>query len=212
MGWLVFPFGIVPSDFWVAEAYPFLSAYTNPHFTLSLAILVWLMTFRPERRGHPRQRRLVSWGWGAVTILAAAVLGSSSSFALVLALAIMSALLVVRVLGSWRSGNHSSAGLSGLVSDLREDWSFRQVLMRLICSTLGGAPVVLYTVWVLRTDPVLAAWNAQNQTPTPPFWDMLLAFSPALILALAGLWRVVRRNEIQIQAVCSVGGAGTGGH
>ena len=43
LGWLALPFGGVPSDFWVAEAYPFLSSYANPHFPLSLALLLWLM-------------------------------------------------------------------------------------------------------------------------------------------------------------------------
>ena len=43
MGWLVFPSGVLTSDFWIAEAYPFLSAYTNPHFCLSLALMLWLI-------------------------------------------------------------------------------------------------------------------------------------------------------------------------
>jgi hypothetical protein len=43
LGWLVFPFGSFISDFWVAETYPFLSAYTNPHFPLGLALLLWLL-------------------------------------------------------------------------------------------------------------------------------------------------------------------------
>jgi hypothetical protein len=41
MGWLVVFFGPLPSDFWVAEAYPFLSMFTNPHFPLGLALVVW---------------------------------------------------------------------------------------------------------------------------------------------------------------------------
>jgi hypothetical protein len=39
-GWLIFLSGHLTSDFWVAEAYPFLSAYTNPHFPLGLGILL----------------------------------------------------------------------------------------------------------------------------------------------------------------------------
>ncbi|RLD03483.1 MAG: hypothetical protein DRI56_12415, partial [Chloroflexota bacterium] len=30
LGWLAIPFGAFASDFWVAETYPFLSAYSNP--------------------------------------------------------------------------------------------------------------------------------------------------------------------------------------
>ena len=36
VGWLAVVFGSFTSDFWVAEAYPFLSKYTNPHFSLGL--------------------------------------------------------------------------------------------------------------------------------------------------------------------------------
>jgi hypothetical protein len=40
VGWLAFPLGGFTSDFWVAEAYPFLSAYANPHFPVGLALLL----------------------------------------------------------------------------------------------------------------------------------------------------------------------------
>ena len=43
LGWLLLPFGKIPVDFWVAEAYPYLSAMTNPHFCLGLAVMLWLL-------------------------------------------------------------------------------------------------------------------------------------------------------------------------
>jgi len=39
MGWVALLFGARPSDFWVAEAYPFLSMFTNPHLPLGLALI-----------------------------------------------------------------------------------------------------------------------------------------------------------------------------
>ncbi len=42
MGWLVFFAGQMTSDFWVAEAYAFHSAYANPHFALGLGLLLWI--------------------------------------------------------------------------------------------------------------------------------------------------------------------------
>jgi hypothetical protein len=39
-GWLAALWGGFTPDFWVAEAYPFLSAYANPHFPLGLAIIL----------------------------------------------------------------------------------------------------------------------------------------------------------------------------
>ncbi len=74
-------------------------------------------------------------------------------------------------------------------------------LVRFTCLLLGGAPVVGYAVMAVRLDPLLAAWNAQNLTPAPPVWDLLLAFSPALWLACLGLLQAWRRKEIQIQLV-----------
>jgi hypothetical protein len=87
------------------------------------------------------------------------------------------------------------------VSASRTDASFRRILTRLVCMLVGGTPVVLYSFWAIRLDPILAAWDAQNLTPTPPLWDLLLAFSPALILAILGLTQVFRRNDTQIQVV-----------
>ena len=40
MGWLFVFTGHMFSDFWVAEAFPFLSSYSNPHFTLGMALLL----------------------------------------------------------------------------------------------------------------------------------------------------------------------------
>jgi hypothetical protein len=199
LGWLAFPFGVVTSDFWVAEAYPFLSAYANPHFVLSLALLVWLLTIRPVPSDIPKPRQLRAWGNVALVLLASAVLGSMSPFAVVLSLAILGVVLLVRVLDSWLSTRSSLAGFTGLMNSLQADGSFRVTLVRLVCVFLGGAPVVLYAVIAVNLDPVLAAWSAQNLTPAPPFWDLLLAFSPALLLACLGLAQVWRRTEIQIQ-------------
>jgi len=201
MGWLAFPFGAVSSDFWVAEAYPFLSAYANPHFVLSLAILVWLLTIRPSSTDDSRLDRRKVWGGAALVFLASIALGSMSPFAVVLGLAILGIVLLIRVIGGWLSVRRSPGGFTGMVNDLRGDPSFRSSLLRLICLFLGGAPVVFYAVAAMRLDPVLAAWNAQNLTPAPPMWDLLLAFSPALLLALLGLVQVWRRKEIQIQIV-----------
>ncbi len=44
LGWIYFLSGDLPLDFWVAEAYIFLSSLSNPHFILSLLIFVMLLT------------------------------------------------------------------------------------------------------------------------------------------------------------------------
>jgi len=44
MGWLAALFGGFTSDFWVAEAFPFLSMYSNPHFCLGMALILEFFT------------------------------------------------------------------------------------------------------------------------------------------------------------------------
>ncbi len=43
LGWIYFLSGDLPLDFWVAEAFVFLSSLSNPHFILSLLIFVMLL-------------------------------------------------------------------------------------------------------------------------------------------------------------------------
>lgn len=43
LGWIYFLFGDLPIDFWVSEAYIFLSSISNPHFILSFLILGFLL-------------------------------------------------------------------------------------------------------------------------------------------------------------------------
>jgi hypothetical protein len=64
---------------------------------------------------------------------------------------------------------------------------------------LGGGPFLIYQYWISVTDPVLAGWNAQNQTPSPAWWDLLVTFSPALIVAVLVFvrWRVFKPNGFQ---------------
>lgn len=40
LGWLVIFTGNIPFDLWVAEAYPFLSMYSSPHFSFGLAFII----------------------------------------------------------------------------------------------------------------------------------------------------------------------------
>ncbi len=40
LGWIASIFRMLPMDFWVAEAYPFLSTFSNPHFPLSLGLIL----------------------------------------------------------------------------------------------------------------------------------------------------------------------------
>ncbi len=158
MGWLMLPFGHVTADFSVPEAYPFLSAYVNPHFPLGLALMLLLLVPRPAGK-----RRMLTEG------------GMSLLLALISPFGMVLVLLVRGGLALWR------LRVPPRRCALEEEFRF------LLPLVVGGLPYLLYTQWVVRADPVFAAWNAQNLTPAPPWWDVLLSFSPLLPLALCSL-------------------------
>ncbi len=173
MGWLALPFGGFTADFWVAEAYPFLSSFANPHFPLGLGLLLALVQDPLD----------AVKGWGPVLRLVVCALALSviSPFGVLLALAILG--------GTWlyKVTTHRQAG---------------GVLQRALLVALGGIPLLVYDVWAVRSDPILAAWNAQNQTPSPPLWDTMLSFSPLLVLAVPAIWERVRsRRASQVDAL-----------
>jgi hypothetical protein len=49
--------------------------------------------------------------------------------------------------------------------------------------------------WGIGSDSVLAAWNAQNLTASPPLWDWLLSFGMLALLAVPGVISAVRRGS-----------------
>jgi hypothetical protein len=157
MGWAGFLFGAVTADFWVAEAYPLLAAFTNPHFPLGLALILWLATPRP-------------WSGREAARLAggAFLLGLVSPFGV------------------------ATAALPWTGAALFDQPARAGHIRRAAVIILGGAPVLLYDYLTILNDPVLAGWNAQNLTVSPPWWDLLLSLSPALPLALAGMRRAPR--------------------
>ncbi len=61
-GWLLTFAGQLTSDLWVAEAYPFLSAYANPHFPLGLALLIGIFLLTWEKLSIPVFSRLFIYG------------------------------------------------------------------------------------------------------------------------------------------------------
>jgi hypothetical protein len=68
----------------------------------------------------------------------------------------------------------------------------RWALRRLVGALLGGGAYLLYCLREIARDPLLAGWNAQNLTLSPPAWDLLISLSPAILLAVPGLvvaWR-----------------------
>jgi hypothetical protein len=164
LGWLLLPFGKFGADFWVSEAYPFLAGLANPHFPLSIALMVFSIRIISQRTNGLR--------WSAIGFMAI-FLSVLSPFGFVL----MSVVLVSAWLWEKKDGLKTS---------------LKPVVLFIFC----GLPYSIYQYWAVGSTPQLAAWTAQNQTPSPEIWDVLLSFSPWIILVGVG-WRFLyqKRNE-----------------
>lgn len=161
LGWTLLPFSQMTADFWVAEAYPFLSGYANPHFPIGLALIVWILLLG---RGSFRAQK-----W-----LAVMVLGCAAGIILPFSPVVAGVVLTGSALWRWMRT--------------------RELVWWPLTAMAGAAGVVLYQFWVIRSDPLLAQWDAQNLTPAPALWDLLISTLPAILLALVTAF-FIRKSE-----------------
>jgi hypothetical protein len=68
-------------------------------------------------------------------------------------------------------------------------------IIKLVITTIGGGAYLLYQYFAILSDPVLAQWNSQNLTAAPPVWDVIISFSPALLLAVYGIGKYRKGQE-----------------
>ncbi len=64
-----------------------------------------------------------------------------------------------------------------------------------IAALLPGGLLVIYQYVMITGDPALALWNAQNLTPAHGVLDLLASLSPALLLALIGVYDCWKTNN-----------------
>ena len=158
LGWMAVLAGGFTSDLWVAETYPFLSMYTNPHFGLGLAIMIHVLL--PKQKESLVYNLLIGLALGIIQPFAVVILG------------------IVRLLHAGLKTYHENIEIKVV---LRSRW-FRSLMG--FCLTGGLA--LLYQYWAILSDPVLAQWHQQNITPKPQPLDLLVSLSPCLILGVIG--------------------------
>jgi len=166
MGWLLLPISQFTADFWVAETYPFLSAYANPHFSLGLAFMLWLIVSSDDD---------CSWQAYLKMGMAAMLLSIIAPFGVVIALTVLGSQWLWQLFRTWPSkGNYI-------------------IPRRPLAVLIGGLPFLIYDLWIARSDPVFAAWDAQNITLSPVWWDVLISLSPALPFVALTLWKTRKK-------------------
>jgi hypothetical protein len=176
-GWLLAPLGIVTSaDLWVTEGLVFLSILTNPHFPLAIGLMLLIaMTVldAPCAQGDGGWQRLLPR------------LAAAGGLGLILAVIQPFVLPIVAVV---------LATYLGLLALHQHRWPWPRILVS-GSAIAGSAPVMLYDLYVYRSNPALAAWSAQNLTPSLPPWDYALGYGLVLLLALVGIGVALRRRR-----------------
>jgi hypothetical protein len=175
LGWIAVIFGRFTSDFWVAEAYPFLSMYTNPHFTIGLALMIFSLI--------PDQNESLVGGMALGFLV-----GIIQPFAVVIVILVKAGRLGLRLWDLKNSGERLLQ-MPGLLATAG--------------FAVGGGMILVYQYWTILTDPVLSLWNAQNLTESPDLVDLLFSFSPCLLLAFFGLksaWKAEHGKTLVIWA------------
>jgi hypothetical protein len=171
LGWLLAPLGLTTADLWVAEGFTFLSILINPHFPLALALMLLIFIAiidLPADDGHTG-RRLVG---AAAASLALAVV---HPIAVPITLAILGVHLLLLAWHQQRIPWRQMAGIGSV--------------------GVAAAPLMLNALIAFTTNPALAAWSAQNLTPSLPPWSYILGYGLVLLLALGGAVLALRRRQ-----------------
>lgn len=180
LGWVAILGGLFTSDFWVAEAYPFLSMYTNPHFSLGLGLMIYSLLPRSEE------------GW-LKSLLAAVALALIQPFGVVI-------ICLVKITQGFFKFRAERLSLMQLLS---QKWFWPSVIYG-----LAGGVILLYQFAVILSDPILSQWHLQNITPRPGPVDLVISFLPPLALGLLGIrkaWQAERGKIMVIWgAICLV--------
>ncbi|MBN1201593.1 MAG: hypothetical protein JXJ20_07035 [Anaerolineae bacterium] len=177
LGWflLLLDPNAISADMNIPEAFPFYAAYSNPHFPtciacLALAASVYLVVFR---RGYTDQPSIEN---GGLTIMLLSIV-----LALVQPTALLpvGGALVLYVLARWYITREFPAHELRWASML---W-------------LPALPFAVYDVFVFRFNDIMASFNKQNQTLSPPLYLYLFGYGLLLLVAIPGLVRAIRRFE-----------------
>ena len=173
-GWFVAFLGLMTADLWVAEAFPFYAWMANPHFPLSMAlmVIVGLCGIRVIERTDRQSESQTAWRYAAGMTVTAVVLGVIQPFGLV--------------------GPFGGLGLSLGANALRQKRVPWRAGAWIVSAAVLSVVYPLYMRWVIRQDPVLAAWNAQNVTEAPAIWDWVLSYGLVFVLVLVGAWYAIR--------------------
>ncbi|NLF52080.1 MAG: hypothetical protein GX577_13180 [Leptolinea sp.] len=165
LGWVMLPFGKFGADFWISEAFPFLSGLANPHFPLALCLMTVIILIP--------NTGIRNWT-SLILILTGIGLSVLSPFGFILTASILA--------GSWIWEKADGINTS---------------IWPVIFFVISGVPYCVYQYWAVHSTPQLAAWTAQNLTPSPAAWDVFLTFSPWIGLIVVSWKEIFRLRKLR---------------
>jgi hypothetical protein len=144
-----------------------------------------------QRNEKPSLSKPTAFRGRRLALVAAAV----TALAQTQPLALLTVGMVLGALTLWRIVSQKPGFLKkpGFSTDSADSRIGRDPLPLLVVGVFA-APWLVYDFWATATHPALAAWNAQNLTPSPPLWDALLSGGVPLLLALPGIVVAARRR------------------
>ncbi len=177
LGWLFAPLTGQTTfpDLAIPEIFPFYSSLMNVHFPLTIACLaiicsVFIGTFRPGMKNDPNL-----YNGGLIVGLLSFAISLLYPQALV-------------PLGA-------AVGLYAVLYWIRQKKFTMRELRWLLVLTLPALPMAAYFIAIFAYNPVVAAWNSQNVTLSPPVLVMILGLGIPLFIALPGIYRALRQFE-----------------
>jgi hypothetical protein len=175
LGWLALPFGLLASDLWIVESIPFLTAYANAHFPFATALFLILVLFMLSNKGSILIKMLS-------VFLVSTLLAAIQPFNIITLLIFLSLWILWE---TWNERKRQEINEKGA----REKW------LILFAMIMGTLPWLIYDYWITLQHAEIAAWNAQNITPSPPIIDYLFGFGSVLVIAIFGLLRGTFKNS-----------------
>jgi hypothetical protein len=177
LSWIAVLAGAFTPDAWIAESLPFLTLFSNAHFPLTWALMLWLF-----------ERTLPGFQAGRASI------------ATYVAIALGTTLLAQVQPMTFATMGVVLGGLALARAIARREFVWRE-WAPLIVFGVCAAPWVAYALWATQSQPALRVWNAQNFTPSPPWKEALLWGGAPFALAIVGAAHVARRRTNQDQAL-----------
>lgn len=173
-------------DLWMAEANTFATLFTQPHFIVSLMLMMagigWVkqgLTWK----GLVGWRRVVAAG-GAISMLILIHPFDLPAMGLVIGF------LAVQF---WREGRKTGSGI---------------ILIKKLAA-LSVLPILAVGYHLIATwlEPGMKAWQAQNILPSPLPWWYVTGFGTVLTMAMIGSWEMIRRGQKKMWPLMAWAGA-----